>query len=141
MIQITEDRFKAGEQVRNIWNLVMPVDHKMKQLLEPDYWSLVARYLRPMDRIEVYKEDGSEWAELLVLFADRVSAKVHLISSASMQPYEAAPVDPAYRVHFAGPAHKWRVQRISDKVVIQKGFDTEQAAKIWLQQYVNTVSA
>lgn len=141
MQPIIEGRFQDASFARNIWSVVLPHDVPFEDLENPAFWAHVVRKLRVMDRIEVYREDGTEWAELLVTLTDRVSAKVVVLNRVSLEKAIAEDVDPEYAIGWAGPHHKYRVVRISDKQVVQAGFASADAAQKWLAEYTKALAA
>ena len=76
MIPLVEARFELGEQKRNIFVAIVELTTERRDLHNEDYWQHVAVMLKPMDRIEVYCEDGSWYCELMVRAADRLWAQV-----------------------------------------------------------------
>lgn len=138
---LSENRFSEANYKRNVWNVILPENESMDGVLEPLYWAHVARMLRPMDRIEVFKEDGTEWCELLVIFVDRVAAKVVMLNHVDLAPQAPASVDPEYGIKWAGPHAKFRVVRLSDKHVVQDKLETAQHAAEWLIGYVKALAA
>lgn len=111
----------------------------LDDVLRPEYWSHVASQLRPHHRIVVDAWDGTWTATLFVRAATKTDAVVALMSKADM----GEPVQPSvdgYRVGWGGPHHKHRVVRESDKAVIEHGFDTAEAAEMWLRDYLRTLN-
>lgn len=141
MQPITENRFSEASYKRNYWNIILPFDAPYEDLFAPGYWSHIAEKLRPMDRIEVFREDGTEWAELLVTLTDRVSAKVIELNRVSLEKEDPVAVDPEYSIAWAGPHHKFRIIRLSDKEVVQPGFATAAEAQRWLHDYTKALAA
>lgn len=141
MQPIQENRFSDASYKRNLWNVIIPHDVPFEDVENPSYWAHVAQKLRPMDRIEVFREDGTEWAELLVVMTDRVSAKVVVLNRVALERAAVEDSDPQYRIEWAGPHHKFRVVRVSDKEVIQSGFDSRDLAQMSLREYTKALAA
>jgi hypothetical protein len=80
-----------------------------EDFLKPEYWSLVATKFQPYDHIEVRADDGTYWAEFLVVSCDRTWARVHKLRDARLQVANEQPVDPDYKVEWKGPHKKWCV--------------------------------
>lgn len=141
MQPINENRFQDASYKRNVWNVILPYEVPFDDVLLPGFWSHVAMKLRVMDRIEIYREDGTEFAELLVTLTDRVSAKVIVLNRVSLTHEAPVSVDPEYQIGWAGPHHKFRVVRIADKEVIHTGFASQEAAHQWLMDYTKVLAA
>jgi len=140
-MHLDANRMLQADFKRNQYRVTLADYTNMDSVLEPGFWSQVAMQLQQGDRIEVYKEDGTEWAELIVQYSDRVSAKVAFLSRVDLKPQSADEVDPDYKVEWAGPHDKWRVVRLSDKEKVRIGEPSRERANAWLSNYVKGLAA
>lgn len=107
----------------------------------PEYWAHVAPQLKPGDLVHVFPEDGTFWAEVLVLAVSRAAAKVKLLREYKLTSNAQAPEEDAeYRLKFAGPHAKWRVERVSDSEVMKDGMTKDEAQK-YLDSHVKAMAA
>lgn len=133
-------RFKVAEQERNLWLVYPEHGTEFEDLLEPSYWSHIAKNLRPGARIEVLAEDGSYWAELLVRATGNLSASVHPLRKVDLGNIPL-PEASSFAVEYRGPVLKHAVIRKRDGSSIQSGFDTQEAAMQWLGLNSRTLAA
>lgn len=139
--KIHPSRFKPADTARNIWVIVPEAAVKYEDILDPTYWAHIAARLRPMDRIEVFAEDGSYWAELLVISAVRLSAKVIELRKQELSPSDASAGANDFVVQWKGPHHKHAVVRLKDKQALQTGFETKEDAMAWLASNSKSLAA
>jgi hypothetical protein len=127
---------KAAEHMRAIHfaqGPLLPLADAVKAMKDPAFWANVSTRLQPNNRIEAMPEDGSYFVEFMVRSAGPNWAYVevlreHAFISAETVIAKAKDAE----VNWGGPAHKWRVQRPSDKAVLKAGFDTPEQAGSWL---------
>jgi hypothetical protein len=135
-------RFQLAEHRRQIWHIVPEHGTALAELLTPAYWSHVSRQMRPSDRIEVNAEDGSFFAELVVIDAGLQFAKVALLREAKLEGVEASQTSlPGHKVEWSGPHTKFRVVRESDRKVLKDGFTTRADAGTWLSNHAKALAA
>lgn len=104
-----------------------------KALLDPEYWSLVARQLTPGNRIECAAADGAWWGMLIVRSAGQYDAVVQELQYADLGDAAAAtPVTSEYEVKWVSPTRKWGVVRLSDKTLVKQDFQTQGQASQWV---------
>ena len=142
MTQLATARIQAAEQMRNIWFVTPEHDTPFESILDPKYWAHVSWQFKPRDRIEVDAEDGSYFAELIVLDAGRLFAKVavlrkHEFAKADVTGEE----DSGFEVKWAGRHSKWRVIRKADKAVLKEGFEDKQAGLVWVAGHMRSIAA
>ena len=106
----------------------------------PEYWAHVAPQLKPGDLVTVFPEDGTFWAELLILSVSRAAAQVKLLREYALTSTRAPEDGAEYRLKFAGPHAKWRVERVSDDEVVKDGMTKEEAQK-YLDSHVKAMAA
>jgi hypothetical protein len=132
--QLLEHRNPGG------WCCV-PHGTTVEDLLAPAFWAHVARHLRPSTTLQVHWDDGTRFCELYVLAAGRNWASMSLLRDHELtKPHIPAKAN-SYDVSFNGPVDKFRVTRRPDNAVIQAGFDSELAARRWLEEYLRKLAA
>jgi hypothetical protein len=137
-VSLNSKRFGNAEHKRTVWDADAAKGDTLADLMRPDYWSHVARNLRPKDRIEVVCEDNSYFAELYVIDAGTNWANVSLLRYEVFAENEAnhgVAKDPEYKISHGGNYHKWRVTRLSDGEVLKSQLPTEKAAQDWLFEH------
>ncbi|BES72164.1 hypothetical protein RE428_31820 [Marinobacter nanhaiticus D15-8W] len=128
-MKLSNPRFKEASFVRTTF--VATPEHKttIKDLESPEYWSHVAAQLKPFDKIEVIPEDGSFYAELLVIDVKRAAATVSVLCHHKLCSDKAPEADAEYVMEFSGGHTKWRVKRVSDNEVLKDGMTKDEAQK------------
>ena len=131
---------ERADYARNAWRVETPQGVSLEALADGTYWSHVAQYLKPLDKIEAIPADGAWYAELLVIDVGAAWAKVKVIAG----PVELqAPVEDApsgYALQF-NPKLKWCVIRAADKARLKEGLPDKGAAAQWLHDHMNTLAA
>jgi len=142
---LTADRLKGAEFERIVHTAAPAAGHTQEHMLQPAYWAHVAPKLKPWDRVEVRAEDGTYYAELLVLACDRTWARMHVLhwhdlSTQDISITQAA--DASTKFEIAHSANlRWHVIRKSDRQVMHKEDQTKQDAELWLREYLKVVPA
>lgn len=152
MTQLAPRRFEQdAAYVRNIHTIIPEVDTPMEAILDRGYWAHVAQYLKPWDRIEVRAEDGSYYAELIVMASGKLFADVQLLAKYDLVQVIPGAMDTTpegYYVKWRGTLQKWCVLRdgttdsgapVKAKDVMREGFDDEATARRWLADFLKTV--
>jgi hypothetical protein len=119
--------------------VVLPADVTLEDTLDPGFWSHINAHspakLRQHDTIRVIPEDGTYFAELIVLQAGKGFAKVkmlrHLALEESEQPTELSSTEVKWR----GPALKWVVERKTDGMRLKERLNTRADAEIEARGY------
>jgi len=126
-------RMHMGEAKIRWWYAVPEQGTPYERILEPTFWNSQRDKLQIGDFIMVEPDEGHYTAELKVQSVGIGGVRV---AEYYKKPWAtvAAPASIAesYRVKFAGPHHKWRVERIEDGHVEQAGFTSESDANRWL---------
>lgn len=142
--KLNTNKIALGQSARTIWHITAPLDATIEDVTDPSFWGHVAMKLRPSDRIEVDREDGSwlcdlrvnacgdTWAKVIVTIAPK-AVKI----SKQENPDD---VDPRFDVVFRGP-EKYSVIRKKDKAVVDRGRETKEEAMTWLKDHLKTVDA
>ncbi len=135
------NRFNLREYRVQDWFVTPEIGTNVEDMLNPEYWAHVAGRMKPLDNIEVYAEDGSFFARLIVLSCNRVQANVQLLFAHKLGGDEAVDVtksvDDSNSLEYGwgGPVGKHRVVRKSDKQIIKDGFTSKQEALDYIRDY------
>lgn len=147
--KVMPGRCKSAELVRNSWAITVEHGTSREDIKRPEFWALVSKNFRPYDRIEARADDGTFFAEYIVLSADRAWARVHELrfealgtQDVSLTEAAAADIRARYTIKYNGPHLKYCVERQDGEAVerLQQGMD-KPAATIWLEQHLKTVGA
>lgn len=114
----------------------------LEDVLQPEYWSHVARNLRTGHRVEIFAADGSYWAMLIVRAAGTRDAVVQTLQHVELGPQSDIVVAPsAYEVKWRGPSKKWGVVRREDNEVIRDEFAVKEQAAKWMKNHIQSLAA
>lgn len=140
--KLPSPRFEPAEYRRNIFRAITEEGTTFEETLDPTYWVHVAVKLQAGDRIEVVAEDGSYFGELYVIQTGRVHAKVAQLMYLELSPSEPTEnEDKDYKVAWKGPHSKWAVIKIGVHDALSKNHQTQEAAQLWLKDYLKTLAA
>lgn len=136
--QLNPIRMKEGQYERTVWVITAHENTFPDDLSAPEYWSHVATKLRPWDRIEARANDGTWYAELLVLEAGRNWARAQLLNVTKLSTTDVAmsqvnSLSP-YEIKYRGPHSQWSVIRKVDREVVHDGEATQGGAVNWLNE-------
>ena len=136
--QLNPTRMKEADFERQTYFAKAHENTRPEDLLSRSYWSHVATRLKPWDKVEVVADDGTWWAEFLVLEAGRTWAKVEMLrhkslTSSDVSESQATAMLP-YEVVHRGTDSKWSVIRKSDRAVMHEGEETQGGAIDWLNE-------
>ncbi len=133
---LSEERHGLSESKRQDWVVDVPINHTLKDCLDPSYWALVAYKMEPLDHIELRAEDGSWVAFVIVHFCERTYARVVLDRVIKLDGEKDAPEGSIRnRVEWKGTQVRYAVIRNSDDKVLQHGFRAKADAQKWLIDY------
>lgn len=142
-------RVKLAESARNHWVVTVEQGTSRDELKRPEFWALVSKTFRPYDRIEVRSDDGSYFAEYLVLSADRAWAKVHELryeplgtQDVSLTQSAEAQLRSKYAVAYRGPHLLHCVERTDGTKVerLTEKLQTKVEAMTWLENHLKAVA-
>jgi hypothetical protein len=144
MKQAQEKELQLTQHALLDYTLTVSEGTEFADLLKPEYWSHIAQKLRPHTIIKVIPEDGSYWAELLVLSCDRLWAKVHVLRHHDLTEVDADPEATASRlagfeILWKGPTKKHVVIRKADGMIIAEAIQTKGEAQLWLDGHLKTI--
>ncbi len=138
---ILRSAFMQADLARTVHVAYVKPGATKEQLLDPAYWKLVAPSMRMGDRVEVYCEAGSMYAQLYVAAVGINSAIVRLLEWYDLGA-EGRPLsdeEQEYKVKWGNPHTKWRIIRLSDGQSIKDGFETELDAQRDLSDYLKAL--
>lgn len=137
---IEEARIKSGDFVRAYYMATAFENTEPTDLLRPEYWAHFAKWLRLRDRIEVWANDASWIADVVVLGATKNSADVRILRVDYLSNVQPAGTEAAglksYQVRYRGVHSQWSVIRVADGAVVHEGDGSEDAAKTWLSNHL-----
>lgn len=135
---IGPERFKTAEYERQIHVANADEGTRPEDITMPDYWAHAAAQMKPWDRIEVRANDGTWFAELLVLDVSRQWAKVHVLALHRFSDFDTslsgATLNLPYFVTHKGPQLKWCVIRRVDNAIVHQEAGTPEAATTWMNE-------
>lgn len=136
-LKLMPSRMQQAEYGRTDFVVTVEQGVSVTDLQKEGFWSLVCARFRPYDRIEVRTDDGSYWAELLVLGCDRAWAKVHVLREASLTTTDVAmsQAESTYRVNWKGPHRKFCVIRKADGIIVHEGEQLKESAQTWARDH------
>ena len=138
--QLSPARFKGGEYVRSVWIAIAEQEHTREHFKDRNYWSHASQKLKPYDHIEVVRDDGTLYAEYLVLEVGRGWANVHELAYHSLTSKDVAQTQVAniqgYEIKWNGPHNKWIVVREVDQAKIHEQCATREEATLWLTEHL-----
>jgi hypothetical protein len=127
---LSESRLQLAEYYFSDYAVVLPAGVSLDDALKPEFWAHVTKRFRQYDMIRLVPEDGSFFAEVLVVIAAPNFVKLKLLRDVPLTDDAEAPAanDLAY-AEWGGPHDKWRVIRDSDKQVLHKQLPDKLAAQ------------
>lgn len=137
-----ESEFHIAQSVRVQYRHYPAAGITKDHLLDPAYWAVLSRKLRPGDEIAAFAQDGTYYANLLVLSAERTYAKVHLLSYHALTTMDVAQTQAdKFRVEYKGIKLKHCVVRLSDGEILHEGSQTKDDAVRWLNEREKQLTA
>lgn len=142
VLKLKPTRLHLGEAKIRTWFAEIEEGTPYEALFSPVYWDVHGYKFRPGDFIRVKPDDGSYTADLEVVGVGVGGVRVEEYYKKEWKKVEApATLLSQYLVKYAGPHHRYRVERIADKHIEQAGFETETAANQWLAENLKALSA
>lgn len=140
--RIHSDRFKVADFTIGDFDAKVEMGTTKEDLLNPAFWSHVAENMTPWSRITVRAEDGTFYAQLLVLDCGRGHAKMRLLNWWDLTTADVAATQSAtmnlddFSIEWKGATKKAVVIRKADQVVLQEGLPSKGAAEVWLKNFI-----
>lgn len=140
--QLDPSRVKQGEYERTVWVATVEQGTSRENLKDPSFWAHIANKFRPWDKLEVRADDGTFYAEFLILACDRTWARVFELNYQSLTSTDISLTQAdAYELRWRGPHLKWGVIRTADNAVVKESCQTKDEAKLWMEGHIQTVGA
>ncbi len=142
-VKINQNRMKSGDFVRTLWVATVEMGVTREDIKDPGFWSHVASQLRPYDRMEVRCDDGTFFAEYLVIACERTYAKVKELSWVSLTSKDVAQTQEdreEFSYKYRGPHSMHSIIRKSDNKVMVEHKATKEDAMKWLSEYKQTIA-
>lgn len=138
--QLVATRRKFAEFARNEHVIIAHASNTHADIIQPEYYAHVAHEMKARDRVEIWADDMSWFAQLVVLEVGKGWAKVYPLSLHEFgvanglkgKVYERD----GYRVLHRGEFSQWSVVRISDGEVVREGEGTQGGAIDWLDNHL-----
>lgn len=129
-VSLPAARFSLAEHARYLHHADVPAGTSSEALMEPGYWRHVTGRLKKGGRIEALAEDGSYFAELLILDAGKSGAVVTALRVIDLAPVDSTGDVGAFDFRFVQKLG-WTVVRKADKERVSQGHGTEAEARKW----------
>lgn len=148
MKSLSPHTLKLHDQVSLTYGVVLPHDIVLNDILNPKYWEHHSNKLRPGDKIEIRTEGSMFYAELFVVDVGHLAAKMKVLSAIALQntkesedaikiekdaEQQTLEDNPGYSVKWVSPTKKWGVKREGQKDWVRTGFETKDAAQLWIK--------
>ena len=146
---LMQDKLKQADYVRNVFAATIPQGTEFNEILNPAFWAHTSNKLHPTDRIEIMDEEGTYFAEVMVVSCAKNWAKVSVLRFHELS--EAIPDSKAttaeelkakkleYKIDWTQDT-KARVIRLADKQVLQENFPSKADAEKWLTSYLTSMA-
>lgn len=134
-------RFHLGESRIRYWYVIPEVSTPYEALFDPIYWDAVKHKLAIGDFIRVEPDEGHYTADLKVTSSGFGGIQVAEFYKKDWQKVEMPKkLSSLYETKYAGPHHKWRVERVADGAIMEKGFESDAEANKWLSVNVKALA-
>lgn len=155
MKKILDGNVHVAEYARQHFRIVVPYGHTIDDVKKPEYWANVARKFNPHDLVEFVAEDGSFYAEAIVLDKGPLWAKVFIknlwdLNAKAQMPVESVAVElpteivdeTAYEVKWGGPSAKFRIhKKDTNELLAPDSFQTKEDALAFLVKFKSRIAA
>lgn len=138
-----EAALRPGPTMVRPWHFRADHGATLEDLLRPEYWLNVAKRFSPFDEITVWFEDGSAWAQLLVISCSAKWAKMKFIGNPIVIEESGRAEIPhqGHKIKWAGGTVLYRVVRDRDNADLKSGFPTAGQAMAWLEDHLRAMAA
>lgn len=142
MHKLKPNRLHQGEAKIQWWVAEIEEGTPYESLFDPVYWDNHGYKLQPRVRILCEPDEGHYEAELKVIGNGVGGVRVVEIRKNDFgKVAPVAVIADQFRAKYAGPHHKWRIERIADNHIEQAGFASEQDALGWLAANLRDLTA
>lgn len=140
--KLKQNRLHQGESRMLTWFAEVEEGTPYEALFSPVYWDVHGYKFKVGHFIRVEPDDGTYTADLKVVGVGVGGVRVEEYYKKDWGKVEApATLLSQYAVKYAGPHHRYRIERLADRHVEQTGFETETAANQWLAENLKALSA
>ncbi len=140
--KLKPNRLHQGEARILWWYAEIEEGTPYEALFNPVFWDNHGYKLRIGNRILAEPDEGHYEAEFKVVGNGVGGVRIVEIRKHDFAKAPAVPlIADQFRVKFAGPHHKWRVERVEDSHVEQSGFGSEAEASVWLAENLKALSS
>lgn len=128
---------QEGEFRRTVYVALVAKGVSLQDALEPKFWAHTAPKLKPYDKIELRAEDGTWYAEVIVMDSSRTWARVKplvgpvFFTTGDVSESQAAATD--FEVIHRGPK-KWSVIDKKNRKVYFEGGALRDDAERWVKE-------
>ena len=141
-MQVLDHQVAWAEQKFTIWNVEVDPATKITDLLQKEFWSQVGRKLRRGAILHVMHPEDKYDVTLRVVAAGNTWARVRILSAwtpeMALESERVEQVEPDYKIEFTpGGNHKWRVRRLGDNAIMNKGMNSKVEAQQWLANFLS----
>ena len=132
-------RLQRSEYARTHWLVNAEPKTTLEDIKDPQYWAHTALMIQPHDRIEVWADDNTWFAELVVIMCDRTWANVHVIGYHEVVKSQVK-IEPNndFDIRYNGQ-HRWHIVRKKDGHILRDGLPSQDEAAILLNQHMRSM--
>lgn len=135
-VVLNPQRMSLAEVLRQDWVVNAEEGTTVADVLDPGYWSHMARSIQVFDHIEVRLETGEWILELVALQSGPNWVRVQVMHKHELAESAEIGVPGAkHVVKWRGAHHKHCVVRVSDGEVLQAQLADAEAARTWMRNY------
>ena len=140
--RLSEAEFSLTESVQMMITVTPPVGTKREEMLDPVFWSHVARRMKPLTEIRAMPRDGAWYGIYLVIYADHLQAKIKELGFWDLDTLsEPEAESDDYEVKWISPPVRFGVRRKSDGEIVKDKFQTKEQAYAWKNQNLPSKAA
>lgn len=138
---LLQSSFKPREYAITDYAVFPVFGTTIEDLKDPIYWASVAQQLKPYDKLYVYPEGGSYYAELLVVAATARAAMVETITFLALdKKIDDFAADSDFTISYRNPNTQFVVIRKSDQTVLKDGLRSQEDAALWLAEHKKVIA-
>lgn len=137
--ELNPSRMKECEFERTVYTITAHENTEPDDLLKPEYWTNVAEKFKPFDKVEARADDGSWYAEYLVMETSRRWTRMHLLAAHNLTTADVSLTQVKlgeFGIEWKGPARKFCVIRLADQEMIHEGEASKAGAHAWLAERI-----
>lgn len=130
MAHIIPSKLKLAEHARNVYRITATSGQDIELFRDPVSWAHLAHLLKAGDKVEVFAEDRTWYAEGIVTSVKTAAATIEFYvveQFGKAEPQGNKDDGKPYYIKFAGQA-KWRVIRKEDEEVMEGNIQTKEEA-------------